>query len=276
MTTTLRPAEPERREADGVRSRRFTVCVNSRPVGEITVGTDARFGPEVGRLDALSIEPADRRRGRGTVAALAAEEVLRGWGCRRIDVTVPADAPDAPVALRLAAALGYVERNRAMAKPVPASPAGLPEGSAVRPMNGAEYAAWDERERPDYVQSWIDLGLTPARAAALADADYRAALPDGPATPHTALRVLSHHGTDVGHLWLRLAAPARVFLITIDPGHRGHGHGRSLMLAAERECAAAGVPTLGLNVYTANTPAMRLYDSLGYRPTEHHFSKPLL
>jgi GNAT superfamily N-acetyltransferase len=276
MTTTLRPAEPERRGADGVRSRRFTVCVNSRPVGEITVGTDARFGPEVGRLDALRIEPADRRRGRGTVAALAAEEVLRGWGCRRIDVAVPADAPDTPVALRLAAALGYVERNRVMAKPVPASPPGLPEGSAVRPMNGAEYAAWDERERAAYVQSWIDRGLTPARASALADADYRAALPDGPATPDTALRVLSHHGADVGHLWLRLAAPAWVFLITIDPAHRGHGHGRSLMLAAESECAAAGVPTLGLNVYTANTPATRLYDSLGYRPTEYHLSKPLL
>jgi GNAT superfamily N-acetyltransferase len=88
MTTTLRPAEPERRGADGVRSRRFTVCVNSRPVGGITLGTDARFGPEVGRLDALSIEPADRRRGRAAVAALAAEEVLRGWGCRRIDVAV--------------------------------------------------------------------------------------------------------------------------------------------------------------------------------------------
>jgi GNAT superfamily N-acetyltransferase len=110
----------------------------------------------------------------------------------------------------------------------------------------------------------------------VADADYHATLPDGPATLQTALRVLSHHGTDVGHLWLRLREPAWVFLVTVHPAHRGHGHGRALMLAAERECLASGVPVLGLNVFTANTPALRLYESLGYRSTDHHFFKPLL
>lgn len=273
MTTTLRPAEPEQHRPDGVRARRFTVCVNSRPVGEITVSTDARFGPQAGRLHGLRVEPGDQRRGRGTVAALAAEEVLRGWGCRRIEVSVPADAP---FALRLATALGYVERNRGMVKPVPALPPDLPEGSAARPMSAAEYAAWHERERAGYIRIWTDRGMAPARAAAVTDADYRLSLPDGHATPHTALRVLSHHGTDVGHLWLRLGAPAWVFMVEVDAAFRGRGHGRSLMLAAERECAAAGAPSLGLNVFTDNAPAMRLYDSLGYRPTLHHFSKPLL
>jgi GNAT superfamily N-acetyltransferase len=117
--------------------------------------------------------------------------------------------------------------------------------------------------------------MAPERAVATAEADYLAALPDGPATSGTALRVLSHHGADVGRLWLRLAEPAWVFLVEVDPDFRGQGHGRALMIAAERECAAAGVPLLGLNVFTANTPALRLYDSLGYRPTDHHFVKPL-
>jgi GNAT superfamily N-acetyltransferase len=273
VTTTLRPAEPEQRWRGGVRARRYTVCVNSRPVGEITVSTDSRFGADVGRIVALRIDPADQRRGRGTVAALAAEEVLRGWGCRRAEVSVPADAT---VALRLATTLGYTERNRGMAKTLPELPPVLPEGSTVRPMGEADYAAWHERERAEYIQSWVDRGMAPDRATAVADADYLATLPDGPATLRTALRVLSHHGTDVGHLWLRLREPAWVFLVTVHPAHRGHGHGRALMLAAERECLASGVPVLGLNVFTANTPALRLYESLGYRSTDHHFFKPLL
>ena len=58
--------------------------------------------------------------------------------------------------------------------------------------------------------------------------------------------------------------------------HRGRGLGRRLMLAAERECLAAGVADLGLNVFAGNTPALRLYGALGYRTTVHHLAKTLL
>ena len=33
---------------------------------------------------------------------------------------------------------------------------------------------------------------------------------------------------------------------------------------------------LGLNVFADNTPALRLYESLGYRPTRYHQYKTLL
>ncbi|MFD7905304.1 GNAT family N-acetyltransferase, partial [Kitasatospora sp. NPDC059747] len=52
-------------------------------------------------------------------------------------------------------------------------------------------------------------------------------------------------------------------------------HGRTLMLLAERECLAAGVRTLGLNVFTVNEVAIRLYASLGYRVTNRLYGKPL-
>ena len=86
MTTTLRPAAPEDSGPGGTRSRRYTVCVNSRPVGELRLATDVRFGAAVGRITDLRIAGPDRGRGRATVAALAAEEVLRGWDCRRVEV----------------------------------------------------------------------------------------------------------------------------------------------------------------------------------------------
>ncbi len=114
MTTTLRPTEPlQRDDADGTRSRRYKVCVNSRPVGGIRLATRPAFGHAVARIEDLRIDEPDRRRGRGTVAALAAEEVVRGWGCRRIEVSVPAEAE---AGLRLATALGYLPGSRHLAK----------------------------------------------------------------------------------------------------------------------------------------------------------------
>ncbi len=140
MTTTLRPTEPLQRDADGARSRRYQVCVNSRPVGAIHLGTDPVFGDSVAKILDLRIDEPDRRRGRGTVAALAAEEVVRGWGCRRIEAAVPGDPP---AALRLATALGYVLRNRRMDKALGATPPDLPAGSRGRPMTEAEFVGWE-------------------------------------------------------------------------------------------------------------------------------------
>lgn len=277
MTTTLRPAGPEERGPDDFRARDFTVCVNSRPVGTIRLATDERFGPAHGRIVSLAVDPPDRRRGRGCVAALTAEEVLRGWGCRQVWASVPAD--DA-IALRLAASLGYTERNRTMGKPLTGPPP--PADAALRPMTAREFPAWSERARAEYAASWEDQGLSRRRAQAKAEADHAAALPGGPATPGTALRVLTLDGTDAGWLWLRLrdesrpATPGWVMSVEVAEGHRGRGLGRRLMLAAERECLAAGVAGLELNVFPGNTPALRLYGALGYRTTVHHLAKALL
>ncbi|WP_431945872.1 GNAT family N-acetyltransferase [Actinacidiphila sp. bgisy167] len=281
MTTTLRPAEPEQRRPDGVRARRFHVCVNGRVVGETTVSTDPRFGPEVGGIVALRIDQAEQRRGRGTVAALAAEEVLRGWGCRRVEVSVRAEDS---AALRLMDALGYVVRNRSMSKTLPDVPPALPPDSAVRPMTEAEYPVWAAQARDEYALSHIRRGVPEAQARAKAEADFSALLPEGPATPGAVLRVLEAGGATaeereaVGNLWLgrRDESTGYVYNVRVAEAHRGRGHGRTLMLAAERECLAAGFERLGLNVFAGNEPAERLYAALGYEVTQVHAAKPLV
>ncbi|MEV0276176.1 GNAT family N-acetyltransferase [Streptomyces sp. NPDC050610] len=276
MTTTLRPTAAEQRTAHGGRSRPYEVCVNSRPVGGIHLSADDRFGTSVGRIVRLHIDEADRHRGRGTVAALAAEEVLRHWGCSRAELSIPAGAEPAR---SLAAALGYTERSRGMAKAVATVPA-LPAGSAARPIGTAEYPAWEAAAKEGYIQSLVERGMGRAEARAKSEADHASALPDGPRTAHTALRLLAHDGVDVGALWVRLRDPngsgAFVFDVEVGSGHRGRGHGRTLMRVAERECLAAGVDRIALNVFSDNTPALRLYESLGYETTEIHFYKPLL
>ncbi|MGW2524278.1 GNAT family N-acetyltransferase [Streptomyces sp. NPDC001617] len=274
MTTTLRPTEPLQRAADGTRSRHYQVCVNSRPVGALHLGTSPQLGDSVARIHELRIEEPDRRRGRGTVAALAAEEVARGWGCGQIEVQVPADAE---VALRLVQALGYVHRNRGMKKPLGDVPPELPAASSSRPMTEAEFEAWREYESEAYARTWIERGVPEAAAREKARRDHATALRQGLGTDNMWFSVLEHEGSRVGILWLGLRGDAaHVYDVEVDEAHRGHGHGRTLMLLAEARTIAAGRRVLGLNVFAGNAPAERLYESLGYRTTQYCLYKPLL
>ena len=274
MTTTLRPTEPLQRAAGGALSRHYQVCVNSRPVGAIHLATHPSFGSAVAQIRDLRIEEPDRRRGRGTVAALAAEEVARGWGCRRIEIRVPADAAHA---LRLATALGYLHRNRGMEKPLgPVAPA-LPPGSRARSLTEAEYGPWRQHGIEEYARSWITRGVAEAEARVKAEQDTEGILPHGLATENMLISALEHEGTQVGTLWLGIDGErAYVYDVEADATHRGRGHGRSLMLLAEAQAVAAGARVIGLNVFTDNTPAERLYEALGYVPVGYTMYKNLL
>jgi Acetyltransferases len=277
MTTTLRPTEPLQSATDGTRSRRYQVCVNSRPVGRVHLATDpapGARGPSVARIHELRIEEPDRGRGRGTVAALAAEEVARGWGCRQIEVTVPGAAA---AALALTRALGYVLRNRLMEKALDGPVPVLPPGSTDRPMTPDEYGIWDRAGRQQYAEDWIRRGVPEADALAKASRDFGGALPQGPATPNMWLSVLEHEGVPVGDLWLgRRGGRAFVYDVGVRADRRGRGHGRTLMRLAEARATAAGLDRIALNVFAGNTPAERLYASLGYDTTDYCLYKTLL
>ncbi|WP_255952911.1 GNAT family N-acetyltransferase [Streptomyces odontomachi] len=273
MTTTLRPSEPLQRSEDGGSSRRYEVCVNGRPVGAVHLATHRDFGPSVAVVEELHIEPADRGRGRGAVAALAAEEVARAWGCTRLQAPVPAGSDHA---LRLATALGYVERSRAMDKLIGAL-VPLPQGSASRPMTQAEFESWRAVGREDYARSWIESGVPAAEAYTKADRDYARSLPQGRTTKDHVLHVLEHDDVAVGTLWLGLRkADAWVMSVDVAEEHRSKGHGRTLMHLAERNAEEAGRDRIGLHVFSRNTTALRLYASLDYRPIIHHMSKTLV
>ncbi|MFI0987359.1 GNAT family N-acetyltransferase [Streptomyces exfoliatus] len=278
MTTTLRPAEPLQQTPEGGRARTYDVCVNSRRVGSVRLSTDPGFGAASGVISGLGVDEPDRGRGRGTVAALASEEVLRGWGCVEVQISVPADSE---AALRMARSLGYTERSRNMVKELPAEPPELPQGVEVRPMTEAEYVGWEVRAREQFAQSWIDRGVPAEQARAKAEGSHRRFLPEGLATPGVAIHVVVRDGRPAGHLWTgRMELePGRwaafVYNIEVEEEQRGHGYGRALMLLAERVAREAGDTLLGLHVFAGNTPAIRLYESLGYRTTHVNSAKEL-
>ncbi|MEU6930045.1 GNAT family N-acetyltransferase [Streptomyces sp. NPDC046374] len=277
MTTTLRPSEPLQHSADGGRSRSFDICVNSRRVGSVHLTTDAAFGGAVGVIEDLVVDEPDRGRGRGTVAALASEEVLRGWGCGEVRISVPTES--AP-GLRLAEALGYTERSRNMVKELVTAPE-LPEGFGFRPVTEAEFAEWSARSLDAFAQSWIDRGMPEELARAKAEDSRRRFLPQGLATPGISVVVALRDTDVVGYLWtggLELEPGERsgfVFEVEVAEEQRGKGYGRGLMLLAERLSLAAGESLLGLHVFAGNTPAIRLYESLGYRTTHLNSAKTL-
>ncbi|GAA2248085.1 MULTISPECIES: GNAT family N-acetyltransferase [Kitasatospora] len=281
MTTTLRPERPEEPVPGGGRSRRWQICVNGRPVGGLRT-TALPWGTQWwGEISELEVTDG-RGRGRGTVGALAAEEVLRGWDCSRVDVRIPTEAT---AAIRLAQALGYTERMRNMAKHLDRAPDLPAAGLTTRPIGEAEFDDWLARAKAGYLHDLGASGLTEQQARAKSDTDHQHLLPQGPATPDVALRRLyDPEGTPLGSLWVALrqsvlanGAPlAWVMTVEVDREQRGRGYGRALMLLAERECLAAGVRDLGLNVFSSNTVATGLYDSLGYRVTHRVLGKSLL
>ncbi|WP_327120501.1 GNAT family N-acetyltransferase [Streptomyces sp. NBC_01341] len=278
MTTTLRPAGPIEQGADGARARTYDVCDNGRPVGAVSIATDPEFGTSAGVIHSLRVDEAARRRGRGTIAALAAEEVLRGWGCTRVRLVVPAGNG---AARGLAAVLGYTERSRNMLKPLRRTAPALPEGVTGRPMTGPEFAVWVSSQVESYARSWVERGVTEEQARHKSESDHARLLPAGLATPDMYIHVLVRDRETLGHVWVsRHRQPegddiGYVFDVEVREAHRGSGYGRALMHLAEGITLDAGLGSLGLHVFTSNTPALRLYESLGYETTRYNLAKAL-
>ncbi|MBM7440847.1 GNAT family N-acetyltransferase [Streptomyces sp. HB132] len=278
MTTTIRPAGPVQQGADGARARTYDVCDNGRPVGAVDISTDPVFGPSAGILRSVGIDEAHRRRGRGTIAALAAEEVLRGWGCAQVRLVAAADNQAAQA---LAAVLGYTERSRNMLKRLRRTAPALPAGVTGRPMTEREYAEWAATSAETYAREWVERGVPEEQARRKAETDHATNLPDGLATPGMYFHVLVHDGAVVGHVWVaRRDMPdgddlGYVFDVEVREECRGRGYGRALMHLAEDVTLDAGLGLLGLHVFTTNTPALRLYESLGYEVTQYNLAKAL-
>ncbi len=134
----------------------------------------------------------------------------------------------------------------------------------------------------------VDPPRTELRRAGPADAEVAAALrqsamtdpwerPWGVASVGLLLRdpgVLAtlalQDAAPVGTSFIRLAGDeAEVLALAVVPDRRRRGIGRTLIDAAARDCALAGVARLFLEVAEPNAPARALYASCGFRQVGH-------
>ena len=218
-----------------------------------------------GRSGELVVHPAHRRRGHGL--ALARAVLAAGEGA---EVRIWAHG-DLPAASRLAALAGFT-RARALwqmrrplreALPQPAFPAGVTVRSFAP---GADEEAWLALNARAFASHPEQGGW------ARADLDHREREawfdPAGFFLAERSGRLAGFHWTKVHPAGgAGSGEVGEVYVVGVDPAERGTGLGRALTLAGLRHLREQGLAEVMLYVDESNTPAIRLYESLGFEHT---------
>lgn len=150
----------------------------------------------------------------------------------------------------------------------------------LRAMTPDEYDVFVARAIREYAEDKARAGFfAPETAYEESKAEFDTLLPDGVDTANHLLLTAVDGDARVGVLWLALPDGKRraawVYDVRVEEDCRGHGYGRSIMLAGERTLVERGVDTLELNVFGDNAVARHLYDSLGFRVTAQQMAKRL-
>jgi mycothiol synthase len=224
--------------------------------------------PVEGPSGEMVVHPAYRGRGQGlmVVKALLAEadgHPLRLWA-----------HGDAPAASRLAAAAGF-ERIRALWQMRRSLRARLEEpsyraGVSLRTfVVGQDEDAWVALNKRAFAHhpeqgTWTgeDLGLR-EREPWFDPAGFFLAERDGQLVGFHWTKI---HGGDTASEHEHDPI-GEVYVVGVDPGQQGSGLGRALTLTGLRYLRSRGLASVMLYVDEDNTPAIRLYESLGF---SHH------
>lgn len=156
-------------------------------------------------------------------------------------------------------------------------------GLRVRPMDETEFETWYERTLREYAAEHVAAGnWTAAEAVERARAENASLVPDGLRTTDMLFLVGERDGVPVGVLWIALVHPrgvpdcAYLYDIEVFEAHRGQGHGRALLRAAEQAVLERGISDLMLNVFGGNDAAARLYESEGFVVVTQQMRKQLV
>jgi ribosomal protein S18 acetylase RimI-like enzyme len=150
----------------------------------------------------------------------------------------------------------------------------------LRPMTESEYQRLREAIFEDYAREVANVNSTSieeGRKAAARQSDML--LPDGIASKgHHFWRIVNDNGDAVGDLWIQVESDktrAFIWFIGIDEQYRGHGYSKAAMLALQTTVKPLGAQHIDLTVFGDNTVAVRLYESLGYKPTAINMRKEI-
>lgn len=147
------------------------------------------------------------------------------------------------------------------------------------PMAGDDVRLWLPESMAYYQAARIRAGDTEAQAAAAAEASKQRFFTDGVMNPEHVLLAILCDGEDAGWLWIGPWEEGGdgwwVWDVHVREPFRRRGLGRAAMRHAEQVAREHGSPTLGLNVFAYNVPAIELYESLGFEAASLHMAKAL-
>jgi ribosomal protein S18 acetylase RimI-like enzyme len=144
------------------------------------------------------------------------------------------------------------------------------------PMTEDEYRPWRAEAEVHYAESIAASGRSVTDAAKVSADTYANLLPDESATPGHHFWYAYDGERRVGFLWIkRTGDTAFVYNIAVEADLRRQGHGRAIMLAAERWCHDNALTRIGLHVFAHNTGARLLYERLGFVETGRNLAKDL-
>jgi RimJ/RimL family protein N-acetyltransferase len=151
---------------------------------------------------------------------------------------------------------------------------------SLRPMTDGEFQRLRAAIFEDYAREVANVNSTSMEEGRKAAAhQFDSLLPDGIASKgHYFWKIVAENGDVVGDLWVLVEserARAFIYFIDIDEEYRGQGYSRAAMLALETTVRPLGTQHIDLNVFGDNTVAVRLYESLGYKPTAMKMRKEL-
>jgi RimJ/RimL family protein N-acetyltransferase len=147
--------------------------------------------------------------------------------------------------------------------------------TSLKPMDAAALAQYQQHSLPNYAKQKVISGEWDEESAPeRAREAFAELLPQGLDTPDNYLFEIIDEwgGTPVGVLWFAVreragAKAAYIIDIFVVHAHQNKGHASRALRTLEEKVGAMGLTGIGLNVFGQNEGAYRLYERLGYLPT---------
>ncbi|MBN2501640.1 MAG: GNAT family N-acetyltransferase [Anaerolineales bacterium] len=151
------------------------------------------------------------------------------------------------------------------------------------PMTQDIYDAYIENQLMDYAQEHVKTGnWKPEEALERAREQVSQLLPDGLQSENQYLYSLhdDEAGENVGMLWFAVreqgnTPEAFIYDIVIDETYRRQGYASSALEVMEAKVLELGIHKISLHVFGHNSPAISLYEKIGFQPTNIMMSKEL-
>lgn len=150
----------------------------------------------------------------------------------------------------------------------------------LRAMKAEEFPNYRDYFVIDYAHEIAaNYGYTLDKSHAVAQRELADALPKNVSTPGNFLLCIEKRGDGViGYLWHKLLdndETAFILDFVLFENHRGLGYGKAALIALEKQLSQSSVEQIKLRVAFDNSPALGLYEKVGFNITGYNMVKTL-